>query len=239
MRGVSIMISIKNFLNIFLAILLISCTNEYNRARSLYQNKEYPKAFNLYLKLAKSGDAKAQNDLGIMYLEGFGVKKDLKRAGLWFNKSAKQKNIYAVNNLAYVLALLGRHRTDAINLSNYAIKKIPNQPLFMHTSAIIEYRFGNLQEAIRILKKANSMQPNNPIILNDLGNSYYGIKNKDMAEKNWKMALNFEKNKQVKEFIVQKIQDLSSDIIVTTEFHDMRRESWLPKEGLVDIKTLE
>ena len=41
-------------------------------------------------KKAKQGDAKAQHDLGLLYVEGKGIKKDLKLAFEWLSKSAEQ-----------------------------------------------------------------------------------------------------------------------------------------------------
>lgn len=49
--------------------------------------QDYGKAVEWYAKSANQGDAKAQHNLGAMYYNGQGVKKDTKTAKLWFGKA--------------------------------------------------------------------------------------------------------------------------------------------------------
>ncbi|MBO4318772.1 MAG: sel1 repeat family protein [Mailhella sp.] len=55
-------------------------------------------------KMAKGGDAEAQNILGMLYLRGDHVDKDLKAAAGWFRKAADQGNATAMFNLAQMYA---------------------------------------------------------------------------------------------------------------------------------------
>jgi len=48
---------------------------------------------------AMQGDARAQNNLGLMYVKGEGVKQDLSQARLWWEKAAAQGHADAQNNL--------------------------------------------------------------------------------------------------------------------------------------------
>ena len=48
---------------------------------------------------AEQGLAQAQNDLGLFYRHGIGVKQDLDLASYWFNKSMAQGNTEARKNL--------------------------------------------------------------------------------------------------------------------------------------------
>lgn len=48
---------------------------------------------------AASGDAEAQNYLGVCFEHGDGINKDLKQAVVWFQKSAAQGNLDAQCNL--------------------------------------------------------------------------------------------------------------------------------------------
>ena len=69
-------------------------------------NLHYKRTFeDMYVK-AKSGDALAQNNLGVMYNEGLGVDQDINEAMIWFNKAAEQKLPAAEINLQ---ALLEEH----------------------------------------------------------------------------------------------------------------------------------
>ena len=52
-------------------------------------------------KLAKTGNAAAQNHLGECYLLGNGIAKNNQEAFYWISKSAEQNNIRALHNLGY------------------------------------------------------------------------------------------------------------------------------------------
>ncbi|MDH8040447.1 tetratricopeptide repeat protein, partial [Klebsiella pneumoniae] len=51
------------------------------------------------LSQAKSGDASAQTQLGILYAEGSGVTRDYKKARSWFEQAGKQNYADAEYNL--------------------------------------------------------------------------------------------------------------------------------------------
>ena len=69
-------------------------------------NLHYKRTFEDMYARAKSGDALAQNNLGVMYNEGLGVNQDINEAMIWFNKAAEQKLPAAEINLQ---ALLEEH----------------------------------------------------------------------------------------------------------------------------------
>jgi len=58
------------------------------------------KTFDNVMAKAKTGDAEAQNYLGILYGTGVGVTQDYKQAFLWTSKAAQQSDPYAQMNLA-------------------------------------------------------------------------------------------------------------------------------------------
>ncbi|MCI0393056.1 MAG: sel1 repeat family protein [Acidobacteria bacterium] len=53
-----------------------------------------------YLDDAKGGDADAQNEVGVIYAEGLGVKRNDREGVKWFRMSADQGNVYGACNLA-------------------------------------------------------------------------------------------------------------------------------------------
>lgn len=57
-------------------------------------------AFHYMLKAANMGHSAAQNNIGLSYLHGLGVKKDKKRAFFYFQKAANQGLLYAQSELA-------------------------------------------------------------------------------------------------------------------------------------------
>ena len=61
--------------------------------------QEGPIEFKEVLRLANAGDALAQYKLGLTYLIGDGVKKDLKKAVFWYKKAANQGYARAQVNL--------------------------------------------------------------------------------------------------------------------------------------------
>lgn len=73
----------------------------YKQAWTLFENGEKEKALPIFLKAADGGDAQAQCHLGIMYLKGDDVKKDLIESFKWFELAAKQNHSYAQFRLGY------------------------------------------------------------------------------------------------------------------------------------------
>jgi len=60
-----------------------------------------------YERSAEAGFPKAQYTLGMLFLEGTGREKDLKKAEMWMHFAAKQGNQEAKNNLATMHAQRG------------------------------------------------------------------------------------------------------------------------------------
>ena len=58
---------------------------ELDKGMSALKHKQYEVALNEFLNLANQGNTIAQQNLGVMYNAGLGVKKDLIRAAYWFN----------------------------------------------------------------------------------------------------------------------------------------------------------
>lgn len=65
---------------------------ELAKAMKLYYQRDYSKAFPLFMKLAEQGNATAQNYVGIMYETGNGVEQNYNEAVKWYRKSAEQGN---------------------------------------------------------------------------------------------------------------------------------------------------
>lgn len=59
----------------------------------------HPPHINTLINSALSGDADAQNELGDLYREGNGVKRDLKEALRWYKRAADQGDPTGQNNL--------------------------------------------------------------------------------------------------------------------------------------------
>jgi len=64
--------------------------------------KSYKKAFKLFKKSAKQGNAPTAGDLGLMYKYGRGCKLNFNKARKWFKKGAKLGNDKAAYSLGYI-----------------------------------------------------------------------------------------------------------------------------------------
>lgn len=59
----------------------------------------YEKALRLWLPLAEKDDADAQYNLGILYMKGLGVEKNLKTAFIWYKRASSNGHTDAMFNL--------------------------------------------------------------------------------------------------------------------------------------------
>jgi hypothetical protein len=69
-----------------------------------YKRGDYKTAVATWTIGANKGDAKAQNNLGLMYAQGLGVPQDNKEAVSWFRKAAEKGDAEAQNNLGLTYA---------------------------------------------------------------------------------------------------------------------------------------
>lgn len=60
-----------------------------------FRNKDYQAAFKEWKASADAGQAEAQFDLGLLYAQGLGVRRDLSAAADWYRKAADQGNAEA------------------------------------------------------------------------------------------------------------------------------------------------
>ena len=63
------------------------------------EGKDYKTALRWYRQAAETGNAEAQDDVGLFYLMGMGVKKDPAEGARWLRKAAAQGNPVAERNL--------------------------------------------------------------------------------------------------------------------------------------------
>lgn len=88
--------------------------------------KDYKQAAEHYLNAAKNGHAKAQNNLGLLYLEGLGVEKDKHQAALWMMKAAEQGLGAAQENIANSF-LSGEGVPESAELAEIWFRKAADQ----------------------------------------------------------------------------------------------------------------
>jgi TPR repeat protein len=92
---------IKQLLAISISLFFSFATyaDEYDIAVDAYTAGDYEKAFPIYERLALAGDIDAQADLGIMYVQGYGVSKNINEAVKWWTRAAERGNNKAQGHL--------------------------------------------------------------------------------------------------------------------------------------------
>ena len=97
-------ISVLASLAFWPAVLIVSGTAWSDTAGGLeaFKRKDYERAYQEWKAAAETGDAEAQFDLGLLYAQGLGVRRNLSEAERWYRMSARQGNAEA----EYALGLL-------------------------------------------------------------------------------------------------------------------------------------
>jgi TPR repeat protein len=89
-KGAAVEESITNY---SLAFKSGDANGAYNLARISENGRaDFKQIFSFYEKAAKAGHAPAQNNLGLLYQTGNGVKADLEEAARWYESAANQGN---------------------------------------------------------------------------------------------------------------------------------------------------
>ena len=83
---------------------LVGCSNSEDGIKA-YKAENYSEAIKILTPLAKKGDSKAQEYLGLIYSKGVGVPEDLPEAVKWFKLAADQNNPDAQADLANMYAV--------------------------------------------------------------------------------------------------------------------------------------
>jgi uncharacterized protein len=79
-------------------------------ASALYDAGDHKGAAVLFRRAALNGDDGSQLNLGYLYDEGLGVRRNPKIAMAWYRKAARQGNCSAANNIATIHRDRGNHR---------------------------------------------------------------------------------------------------------------------------------
>ena len=104
-------ISVLASLAFWPAILIFSGTAWSDTAGGLeaFKRKDYERAYQEWKAAAETGDAEAQFDLGLLYAQGFGVRRNLSEAERWYRMSAATgKCRSSVRARAALLSRLGQ-----------------------------------------------------------------------------------------------------------------------------------
>ena len=98
---------------------------------------DYKKAFFHYKRSALLGNLQAQYNIGSLYREGIGVKKDVKKALKWLKKAASKKEPRALADIGIMLYEGDVIEKDSINGINY-LKKASNEGNLLAKQKLIQ-----------------------------------------------------------------------------------------------------
>ncbi len=97
-----------------LGLGLVGCS-DYHQARRAYEVGRFTEALQILEKLAEGGDAKAQYEVALMYLQGIGTRVDPARGGYWMLAAANNGNVVAMVEIG------GRFESGANVERNYLL----------------------------------------------------------------------------------------------------------------------
>ena len=110
------------FIPILVSSLLHSETME--RADEAYSSGDIDLAIEIWKKYASSNNSKAQNNLGFIYFEGKGVKKDYETAYMWFHIAAqKGSDEGEVNKFDMEEVISSDDKTSALKKASLWLRK--------------------------------------------------------------------------------------------------------------------
>ena len=118
---------IKFILFAFLIVPLQA--DNFSKAVESYDNGNYIKALSGFCALAKKDDSKAQYNVGHMYANSYGAKKDMMRAQYWYEAAAKQGNGLASYNLALLYHQTASEDVNAYKKARYWYEKAAEQDI--------------------------------------------------------------------------------------------------------------
>ena len=136
---------------------------EFEQAMEAYKRGSFIEALNGFYILAKNGDAKAQYNVGLMYANGQGGQKDIRKAMSWYEKAAQQDLASAQYNLATLYQAAGELDPHAYTKAAYWYEKAANSGMmqaFNNLAALYLEGQGvkkDPQKALMLFEKASQM----------------------------------------------------------------------------------
>lgn len=100
---------------LFIVVLASNGLTDILEGFEALQKKDYKRALIEFKPLADKGDPIAQTNLGIIYVEGYGVTKNYKMAVKWFEKASAQR-------FAFAQTLLGSMYENGYGVSKSLIR---------------------------------------------------------------------------------------------------------------------
>lgn len=155
----------------------------YQEAENAFNEQRYTQAFAEFLPLAEEGDYRAQYYLGYLYLHGYGVQKDAKKAVSYLERSIKQNYDLAQSLMAYMYFEGDGVRQDkkrAISLYQQAAEQGNSSALL--NLGVAYYKGDGVEKNMkRAMEYFSKVSPKDqPVVATYLGDIY--LNNKEYAD---------------------------------------------------------
>lgn len=130
-----------------------------NAGFGLIDSGEYTEASNNFKKVLKEneGDNRARLGLALAYMRSGGNKKAVSELELILQENADYAP--ALNRLAWIMAKEGEDLDRAKEMSKRSLNVFPDIPEYIDTLSEVNYRLGEYDEAISLIKKAIAIVP--------------------------------------------------------------------------------
>jgi Flp pilus assembly protein TadD len=95
----------------------------------------------------------------------------------------------AMNFIGYLLAERGKDLDEAERLVRRALELRPDTGSFLDSLGWILFQRGDYPRAVEVLEKAVALEPEEPVILEHLGDAYHRLSRPEEAVRAWRGAL--------------------------------------------------
>ncbi len=185
---------LKRFI-IFLVVIQSSVvlSSELEDGFQAFSSGHYEQALRLWLPIAEKDNADAQYNLGILYMKGLGVEKNLKAAFIWYKRASANGHTDAMYNLGTMYnkgKVIYRSPKDA---NKWWLKAAELGNASAQFNIAVEYAYGrnlgkNVSEAIKWWTKS-ALQGNKDAraaLHKTYTEGLFGIKENPQEAKRWK-----------------------------------------------------
>jgi hypothetical protein len=101
-RGPCVAAALVLVLCSFSHLLAAAEPDAYEAGTAALQKGDYATAWEILAPLAQAGNARAENDIGVMYGLGLGVAQSYSKAAVWITRAAERGNPHAQSTLGYM-----------------------------------------------------------------------------------------------------------------------------------------
>lgn len=100
-----------------------------------------------------------------------------------------QQNPYVLNYLGYTLADRNEELEEARRLISKAVEQMPDNGAFVDSLGWVLYRLGEFDDAVTQMELAIKLEPQDPVVMDHLGDVYWVVDRKREAVYQWQRAL--------------------------------------------------